>query len=302
MTSTDTTPANAPALVGDGELDAVLASLHEKQLAEISRRLDTDAGLRAVTAAPGPAAAPVGGQRDALFALGMAAVSLSAAVSSYSGLASLADLAGWNHRLALLLPLTIDAYAVTATRVWLSPKTAGRRARRWAKGNAVGAIATSVAGNAVSHAAAAHVFTPSWPVVVMVSAIPSIVLGLITHLWHLRNTPDPAPAGAAGWSALTAAAGSRSDTEAPLPVAAPVPVSAAPSGLEAPVPDPVAAVPITPNGERKPGRKSAAETADEIAALRAEHPEASQVAIGKRLGLTDRTVRKYWATTAPETA
>jgi hypothetical protein len=53
---------------------------------------------------------------------------------------------------------------------------------------------------------------------------------------------------------------------------------------------------------RKPGRKTAAETAGEIAAMRAAHPEASQVAIGKRLGLTDRTVRKYWADTAPQTA
>jgi hypothetical protein len=235
---------------------------------------------------------PSGSQRDALFALGMAAVSLAAAISSYSGLASLADLAGWNHRLALLLPLTIDAYAVTATRVWLSPKTAGRRARRWAKGNAIGAIATSVAGNAVSHAAAAHVFTPSWPVVVMVSAIPSIVLGLITHLWHLRNTPDPAPAPAP--VPATAPAATNSAAEATGPLAAQVPADAPPSDAAAPAP-------ATRNDERKPGRKTAAQTAEDIAALRVAHPEASQVAIGKRLGLTDRTVRKYWATTAPQT-
>jgi len=162
-----------------------------------------------------------GGQHDALFATGMAAVSLAAAISSYSGLASLADLAGWNHRLALLLPLTIDAYALTATRVWLSPKTAGHRARRWAKGNAVGAIATSVAGNAVSHAAAAHVFTPSWAVVVLVSAIPSIVLGLITHLWHLRNTPDPVPATAPHAPTGTAPVPpARKRTSTPRPAAA----------------------------------------------------------------------------------
>jgi hypothetical protein len=48
--------------------------------------------------------------------------------------------------------------------------------------------------------------------------------------------------------------------------------------------------------ERKPGRKS---TADRIAALRAQHPELTQVTIGNRLKLTDRTVRKYWAATAP---
>ena len=222
------------------------------------------------------------GQGDALFALGMAAVSLAAAISSYSGLALLADLAGWNHRLALLLPLTIDAYAVTATRVWLSPKTAGRRARRWAKGNAIGAIATSVAGNAVSHAAAAHVFTPTWPVVVMVSAIPSIVLGLITHLWHLRNTPDPVPATAA---VPVAADTARNEQEVPEPEAV----------AEVPAPSASAST-AARSTERTSGRKS---TADAIAQLRAKDPELTQVAVAKRLKLTDRTVRKYWADTAP---
>lgn len=130
--------------------------------------------------------------RDVLFGLGMAAVSLAAAISSYSGLASLADLAGWNHKLALLLPVTIDAYAMTATRVWLSARTP-QHARRWARRNAIGAILTSVAGNGIAHAARAGEFHVGWPIVVAVSAIPSIVLGLITHLWHLRNTPDPTP-------------------------------------------------------------------------------------------------------------
>lgn len=163
-------------------------------------------------------------QRDGLFATGMAAVSLAAAISSYSGLASLADLAGWNHRLALLLPLTIDAYAMTATRVWLSPRTAGHRARRWAKGNAIGAIATSVAGNGVAHAANAHVFHVAWPIVVAVSAIPSIVLGLITHLWHLRNTPDPTPVPATSSVPATGAAPvPATDTTADAPTGIPNP-------------------------------------------------------------------------------
>jgi DNA-binding transcriptional regulator YiaG len=220
-------------------------------------------------------------QRDVLFALGMAAVSLAAAISSYSGLASLADLVGWNHRLGLLLPLTIDAYALTATRVWLSPKTASRKARRWAKGNAIGAIATSVAGNAVSHAANAHVFHVTWPIVVAVSAIPSIVLGLITHLWHLRNTPEAAP----------------------VPVA--VETQSA-DAVPAPVPDQVPAIeaeaetPAPRTQQRTTGRKS---TAAAVAALRAKHPELSQVAVAKRLKVTDRTVRKYWTdTAAPEAA
>lgn len=233
---------------------------------------------------------------DRLFALGMAAVSLAAAVSSYSGLAALADLAGWNHRLALLLPVTIDAYAVTATRVWLSPKTASRRARRWAKGNAIGAIATSVAGNAVSHAAAAHVFAPSWPVVVMVSAIPSIVLGLITHLWHLRNTPDSsapvADSALVPVASPTTAPATTSGPEVLVPVAATAPADTSLSDAEAPTP-------IPGNEGRQSGRKSAAQTAQQIAEMRTQHPEASQLSIAKKLSLTDRTVRKYWAATAP---
>jgi hypothetical protein len=48
--------------------------------------------------------------------------------------------------------------------------------------------------------------------------------------------------------------------------------------------------------ERKPGRKS---TRDRIAALRANRPELTQVAVGNKLKLTDRTVRKYWAATTP---
>jgi len=220
-------------------------------------------------------------QRDVLFALGMAAVSLAAAISSYSGLASLADLVGWNHRLALLLPLTIDAYALTATRVWLSPKTASRRARRWAKGNAIGAIATSVAGNAVAHAANAHVFHVTWPVVVAVSAIPSIVLGLITHLWHLRNTPEAA--------FVSVAVAEEAAAELPAPVPIQVPAIA-----------PQVAAPAPRKTTRATGRKS---TAAAVAALRAKHPELSQVAIAKRLKVTDRTVRKYWTdTAAPEAA
>jgi hypothetical protein len=168
--------------------------------------------------------APAKPRSDVLFALGMAAVALAAAVSSYSGLASLADLAGWNHRLALLLPVTIDAYAMTATRAWLSPLTPWH-ARRWARRNAIGAILTSVVGNGIAHAAHAGEFHVGWPIVVAVSAIPSIVLGLITHLWHLRNTPDTEPNPGARPEPTTApaagAAPKPTATVLPAPSAAP---------------------------------------------------------------------------------
>src|SRR5262245_39748942 len=89
--------------------------------------------------------------RDWWVSLGMAVSGTSAAVSSFAGLRALAAVAGWPAVLAPLLPLTIDAYAMTATRVWLAESTRSQRARRFARTNAVGAILLSLSGNAVYH-------------------------------------------------------------------------------------------------------------------------------------------------------
>ena len=77
----------------------------------------------------------------------------SAAVASFSGLQGLAHIAGWPVRLAWLLPVTLDAYAMTSARVWLAASTRSAAARRFARANAIGAIAASIAGNATYHAA-----------------------------------------------------------------------------------------------------------------------------------------------------
>ena len=125
-------------------------------------------------------------RRDPLSIIGMVAVAGAAAFTSYSGLYGLAHLAGWPGKLAMMLPVTVDAYAMTATRVWLSPARLTRKARAWARGNAIGAISTSVLGNALYHAAEAHVLAITWPVVVALSAIPPIALGLKPNQRILR--------------------------------------------------------------------------------------------------------------------
>ncbi|HEU5159536.1 MAG TPA: DUF2637 domain-containing protein, partial [Streptosporangiaceae bacterium] len=51
---------------------------------------------------------------------GMAVAAASAALASFSGLRGIAIIAGWPNRLAWLLPLTIDAHAMTSARVWLA--------------------------------------------------------------------------------------------------------------------------------------------------------------------------------------
>jgi hypothetical protein len=115
----------------------------------------------------------------------------SAAVASFTGLRGLALIAGWPDRLAWLLPLTVDAYAMTSARVWLAASTRSTAARRFARANALAAIAGSIAGNAAYHAVGADLLTVSWPIVVAVGAVPAAVLGLTAHLHALRSRVEP---------------------------------------------------------------------------------------------------------------
>lgn len=110
---------------------------------------------------------------------------IAAAVASWSALYGLALRTGWSHWTAPLFPLTVDAYAVAALRVWLGRQTS-EAARLRARRSAVLAIVASMAGNAALHAAAAGVYAITWPVVVAVSAIPPVTLGLVSHLFTLR--------------------------------------------------------------------------------------------------------------------
>jgi hypothetical protein len=77
--------------------------------------------------------------------------------------------------------------------------TQSTAARRFARANAIGAIAASIAGNATFHAARTGLLLVSWPIVVLVGAVPAAVLGLTAHLHALRGrteagTPDIAEA------------------------------------------------------------------------------------------------------------
>jgi hypothetical protein len=127
----------------------------------------------------------------------MTVTAVSAAVSSFSGLRSLAAVTGWPNALAPLLPLTIDAYAMTATRVWLSRQTRSAEARRFARWNAILAIALSLVGNGAWHLVATKTLELGWPIVVCVGAVPPAVLGLLSHLAVLRDqdSEDRAPPG-----------------------------------------------------------------------------------------------------------
>lgn len=133
--------------------------------------------------------------RDGWVTLGLAVSALSAAVSSFAGLRDLAVVGGWPALLAPLLPLTVDVYGMTATRVWLAASTRSVRARRFARTNSVSAILLSLIGNATYHLIAVRLVAASWVVVVAVGAVPALVLGLVTHLAVLRSEANPAASG-----------------------------------------------------------------------------------------------------------
>jgi hypothetical protein len=121
----------------------------------------------------------------------MTVAAISAALASFAGLRGLAQVAGWPDRLAWLLPVTIDAYAMTSARVWLAETLGNSRARSFARANAIGAIATSILGNAGYHLVAAGLVAISWPIVVLVGAVPAAVLGLTAHLHALTSVAAP---------------------------------------------------------------------------------------------------------------
>lgn len=73
--------------------------------------------------------------------------------------------------------------------MWLSGANP-RRAVRFARANAIGAITTSIVGNAAYHAAAADLIIVTWPVVVAVGAVPAAVLGLTAHLHAVQTVQD----------------------------------------------------------------------------------------------------------------
>ncbi len=121
----------------------------------------------------------------------------AAAAMSFSGLSGLAEIAGYTGHAAIpgpeltvrqswLLPITVDAYALVATRIW---HRAPKRTRSYAQWSALAAIALSIAGNGLYHGLNAG--GPVWMVViaVLVGAVAPLLLGLTVHL-KVRRSDD----------------------------------------------------------------------------------------------------------------
>lgn len=141
-------------------------------------------------------------RRDWWTLTGIAIVAVGAIVASFTAQAGLGDLAGWHAsldvfgvavRLSWLLPLCVDAYGVTATRIAVNSDRYSDHTRHHALIHAVGAVVVSIVANAIYHALQAKVLGLGelrWVLVVAVSMIPPVALGALAHLMALCARDD----------------------------------------------------------------------------------------------------------------
>jgi pyruvate/2-oxoglutarate dehydrogenase complex dihydrolipoamide acyltransferase (E2) component len=133
-------------------------------------------------------------------------IALPAAVAVWSGWVGLGQLCGFGlvHPLpgidngftidtSITLPVGVEAYGSYALAAWLSPGVP-QSARQFAKWSAIGALGLGMLGQVAYHLlSAAHASRAPWPVVVLVSSLPVVVLGFGAALSHLLRGEHEAP-------------------------------------------------------------------------------------------------------------
>src|SRR4051812_41262324 len=105
----------------------------------------------------------------------------------------LAAAADYPQLLTWCYPVAVDAYGLTAARVWLRAVHSAR-VQRWAKLSSLFVLMVSMAAGGL-HAFARGGELPTWATFV-VSMLPALMLGLAVHLLVLVRA-DQAPAGGA---------------------------------------------------------------------------------------------------------
>jgi hypothetical protein len=133
-------------------------------------------------------------------------IAAPAAVAIWSGWVGLGGMCGfglvqplpgivaWHLDTAITLPVGVEAYGAYALGVWMRPSAIPDAARRFARRSAIGALVLGMTGQVIYHLlAAAHAHRAPWPVVVLVSCLPVVVLGFGAGLTHLLRVPVAAP-------------------------------------------------------------------------------------------------------------
>lgn len=123
-------------------------------------------------------------------------IGLGAAVAVWSGWVGLGELTGfgvvqplpgiWNGlkiNTAVVLPISVEAYASYALRVWLGSAGLPERAKTYARWSTIASLVIGAGAQVAYHLlVAAGVHTAPVPVVVLVATVPVLVLGLASGL------------------------------------------------------------------------------------------------------------------------
>lgn len=126
-------------------------------------------------------------------------IGAAAAVAVWSGWVGLGQMAGfgvihplpgiWDNlriNTAVVLPLSVEAYAAYALRVWLATETSNPRTQRFAKRSAIASMLIGAIAQIAYHLMSAAGYTHApWPVVTLVATVPVVVLGLASALAKL---------------------------------------------------------------------------------------------------------------------
>jgi hypothetical protein len=128
---------------------------------------------------------------------------IPASVAIWGGWVGLGDLAGfgpvnllpgigsgWKVDLSITLPISMEAYAAYASRVWLRSKK-GTTARRFAIASTLFALCVGMVGQAGYHLLSSLKYdtAPPW-VTVLVACVPVAVFGMGMYLTHLERSDD----------------------------------------------------------------------------------------------------------------
>jgi AcrR family transcriptional regulator len=207
--------------------------------------------------------------------LSAGAVAGIAAVASYEHMRVLAAHYGQPDLISNLMPVSVDGLIIVSTIAMADDKRSARAVRWSARTAFVVGVCASVAANVLA--------TPGGLVARLISAWPAVALLMVVEVLSRR-----------GKSPLTEATSA--------PVAEPVVTAAGDPGADT---SPDAPADITPDTartlKRTPRRTPKTDTATAARRLRARHPDMPTVDIARRLGVSDRTVRRHLNSTPTRT-
>ncbi|MDG6110249.1 DUF2637 domain-containing protein [Dactylosporangium aurantiacum] len=220
-----------------------------------------------------------------------AAVATIAAWSSWSHMVHVALRHGERPEVAYVLPISVDGMLIVASAVMVEDKRNGHRVRWSARIAFVAGVAASVAANiAAAQPTVGARIVAAWPAVAML-----LVVEMLSRAKPANPATDITPPNEGD-------ADSRTDDPASTTLDASLTGPAKPSSDLAPEPPPFVqdeSSADTSHGVRR--RRRSGPTADVVARMLAERPDARPADIAKEAGVSERHVRRLLTSGASTT-